>query len=198
MLVNSSYHPLVRGMRCKIMTFRVHFVYNWYFDLWLFFDFRAWPLVHEVSARSDTLLGGARASLYSSIITFDLINMCTCEKYVYFTFVHVLHIIDHNYFICIFFLLLFDIWFFSYILFARAGEKPHVCLVCGKGFSTSSSLNTHRRIHSGEKPHQCQVCGKRFTASSNLYYHRMTHIKVSTMHLYSYSTRWKCHAWSAI
>lgn len=54
-----------------------------------------------------------------------------------------------------------------------------MCLVCGKGFSTSSSLNTHRRIHSGEKPHQCQVCGKRFTASSNLYYHRMTHIKVS-------------------
>lgn len=59
------------------------------------------------------------------------------------------------------------------------GEKPHVCVVCGKGFSTSSSLNTHRRIHSGEKPHECQVCGKRFTASSNLYYHRMTHIKVS-------------------
>ncbi|XP_052133356.1 zinc finger protein 235-like [Frankliniella occidentalis] len=57
------------------------------------------------------------------------------------------------------------------------GERPHVCTVCGKGFSTSSSLNTHSRIHSGEKPHQCQYCGKRFTASSNLYYHRMTHSK---------------------
>ena len=53
-----------------------------------------------------------------------------------------------------------------------------VCDVCSKGFSTSSSLNTHRRIHSGEKPHQCGVCGKRFTASSNLYYHKMTHVKV--------------------
>ncbi|KAH9503822.1 hypothetical protein Btru_063925 [Bulinus truncatus] len=56
-------------------------------------------------------------------------------------------------------------------------EKPHACDVCKKAFSTSSSLNTHRRIHSGEKPHQCKICGKRFTASSNLYYHRMTHNK---------------------
>ncbi|XP_068630644.1 zinc finger protein 239-like [Battus philenor] len=60
---------------------------------------------------------------------------------------------------------------------AGEGEKPHVCVVCSKGFSTSSSLNTHRRIHTGEKPHKCPECGKCFTASSNLYYHRMTHTK---------------------
>ncbi|XP_011706918.1 PREDICTED: zinc finger protein 239-like [Wasmannia auropunctata] len=56
-------------------------------------------------------------------------------------------------------------------------EKPHGCAICGKMFSTSSSLNTHVRIHTGERPHECPMCGKRFTASSNLYYHRMTHYK---------------------
>ena len=59
------------------------------------------------------------------------------------------------------------------------GEKPHECDVCSKAFSTSSSLNTHRRIHSGEKPHVCEICDKRFTASSNLYYHKLTHSKVT-------------------
>ncbi len=58
------------------------------------------------------------------------------------------------------------------------GEKPHECDICSKAFSTSSSLNTHRRIHSGEKPHVCDTCDKRFTASSNLYYHKLTHSKV--------------------
>lgn len=69
-------------------------------------------------------------------------------------------------------------WHMFKSMFSFLGEKPHACDVCGKAFSTSSSLNTHRRIHSGEKPHVCKVCGKRFTASSNLYYHRMTHDKV--------------------
>lgn len=82
-------------------------------------------------------------------------------------------------------LIIFSIVFF----FVCIGEKPHVCMVCGKGFSTSSSLNTHRRIHSGEKPHQCPVCLKRFTASSNLYYHRMTHIKVSHCLFYGSPTK---------
>jgi uncharacterized Zn-finger protein len=69
--------------------------------------------------------------------------------------------------------------FLSSMLFQ--GERPHACTQCNKAFSTSSALNTHKRIHSGERPHACPICGKTFTASSNLYYHRMTHSKVNNL-----------------
>lgn len=61
-------------------------------------------------------------------------------------------------------------WFLCF-----AGARPFVCHVCNHGFTTSSSLTKHKRIHSGEKPYECEVCKMKFSRSGILARHRRTH-----------------------
>ncbi|XP_043538409.1 zinc finger protein 316-like [Chiloscyllium plagiosum] len=54
--------------------------------------------------------------------------------------------------------------------------QPHRgAAVCGKGFTQSSSLYTHRRVHTGEQPFACPECGQGFKAFSTLRAHRRVH-----------------------
>ncbi|XP_030638891.1 zinc finger protein 250 [Chanos chanos] len=57
-----------------------------------------------------------------------------------------------------------------------SGERPHLCLECGKTFRLISSLKKHIRIHTGEKPYPCPVCGRRFRESGAL----KTHLRIHT------------------
>lgn len=59
-------------------------------------------------------------------------------------------------------------------------SKDILCQLCGKLFSTKSSLGQHHiRVHSKTlvKSHACEVCGKRFDRLSKLSLHRTIHSK---------------------
>ncbi|XP_072363743.1 uncharacterized protein [Scyliorhinus torazame] len=58
---------------------------------------------------------------------------------------------------------------------SRTEEKPWKCGDCGKGFTSPSKLETHRRSHTGERPFTCSQCGKGFTESSGLSAHQRVH-----------------------
>ncbi|CAI5768981.1 zinc finger protein 883-like isoform X2 [Podarcis lilfordi] len=57
----------------------------------------------------------------------------------------------------------------------HTGVRPYQCLECGRSFIRSSALTSHQRIHTGEKPYQCLECGKNFSWKESLTSHQRIH-----------------------
>ncbi|XP_023619921.1 zinc finger protein 445 isoform X2 [Myotis lucifugus] len=55
-------------------------------------------------------------------------------------------------------------------------KKCHKCSTCGKAFSKTSQLISHRRFHTRERPFKCSKCGKTFRWASNLARHMKGHL----------------------
>ena len=52
------------------------------------------------------------------------------------------------------------------------GQKPFICTVCQKGFTTKLSLKVHiETVHEGKKPFECPICKKSFTQKNAMTRH---------------------------
>ncbi|XP_034537292.1 zinc finger protein 135-like isoform X2 [Notolabrus celidotus] len=54
-------------------------------------------------------------------------------------------------------------------------EKKFTCDVCGRSFHHACHLTRHKLVHQEVRPHKCSVCGKGFSQAANLRSHQMIH-----------------------
>lgn len=54
-------------------------------------------------------------------------------------------------------------------------ERPHLCDVCGQGFTRPDKLKIHYRKHTGDKPYKCSYCEKAFIKKEYMVMHERIH-----------------------
>ncbi|XP_070575023.1 sal-like protein 3 isoform X5 [Ptychodera flava] len=59
--------------------------------------------------------------------------------------------------------------------YTRRGASNTTCNVCGKVFACASALEIHYRSHTKERPFLCDICDKGFSTRGNLKQHMLTH-----------------------
>ena len=56
-------------------------------------------------------------------------------------------------------------------------DGKYVCTTCGKGYSDSSNLRAHERLHTELPNHHCKKCAKSFYRADRLLDHMQSHLR---------------------
>ncbi|KAG4074439.1 hypothetical protein HA402_015135 [Bradysia odoriphaga] len=54
-------------------------------------------------------------------------------------------------------------------------EKPYICSICNKGFTTAQQCSDHEFRHKNQRPFECHICDKTFKMKCDLRTHIMCH-----------------------
>ena len=57
----------------------------------------------------------------------------------------------------------------------NTGEKPFICEICDKSFTSEKNKKVHVQRHQGSLPHKCDVCSMTFQSRSHLIKHATSH-----------------------
>ena len=55
-------------------------------------------------------------------------------------------------------------------------DNPNMCPICGKVYTSISTMRRHMAIHTGEKPYKCDQCDYRTVRKDNLKSHKIQHM----------------------
>uniref|UniRef100_A0A182PCY8 Uncharacterized protein n=1 Tax=Anopheles epiroticus TaxID=199890 RepID=A0A182PCY8_9DIPT len=60
--------------------------------------------------------------------------------------------------------------------YASPKEKPFICDICSKRFTTNGNLKAHVLLHTNHRPFGCELCGATFSKKHNFNLHKQRHI----------------------
>lgn len=76
---------------------------------------------------------------------------------------------------------------------ACMGIKPHVCDICGRGFSQKVTLQCHYATHAEGKPISCELCSRTFNSVERLNRHKLgVHDQSKRIYRYKYFKLYFC------
>jgi Putative transcriptional repressor regulating G2/M transition len=152
-----------------------------------------WLICFDTLRGLSLLIEKDLCECWSLSVKFPCVYLClSCRNFIFSIRVFLLY----SYFCCIYLMFVsctkkfkMKFWFMFDSPSASGSKVIHsydiVASVVLLGYSSSNTLEAHKRLHLGIRPYKCDICGKSYSQSGNLAYHKSTHsgVKSHVCHL---------------